>query len=120
MLVIFILLSLFPQCDQCEGAWVPVVSFLVFNVCVNVLVMLIVKVTTIHLMGGVLAYKHDYFLKRMLLYRPVYFLFCLQHGSASLLYIILTLSLPVVNVAFSMRFIENPPEPLDMYTQNWG
>lgn len=39
----------------------------------------------------------------------------IKHGSAALLYIILTLRLPIVNIAFSFSFVENPPEPLDWY-----
>lgn len=39
----------------------------------------------------------------------------IKHGSAALLYIIMTLRLPIVNIAFSLKFVENPPEPFDWY-----
>lgn len=64
-------------CDECEGAWYPVVMYLFFNCSYNVLIVLIIK-----------------------------------HGSAALLFVISTLALPIVQIMFSIRAINDPPDPL--------
>ena len=46
----------------------------------------------------------------------VFIMLLIKYGSATVLYIIMTLRLPIVNFAFSMSFIEDPPEPFDIYT----
>jgi len=40
----------------------------------------------------------------------VFIVLVIKHGSASLMYIVMTLRLPVVQLAFSLKFINNPPD----------
>eukprot|EP00455_Lapot_gusevi_P035260 TRINITY_DN3903_c0_g1_i1.p1 TRINITY_DN3903_c0_g1~~TRINITY_DN3903_c0_g1_i1.p1 ORF type:complete len:449 (-),score=155.54 TRINITY_DN3903_c0_g1_i1:314-1660(-) len=70
-----------PQCDDCVGAYVPLMTYLLFNCAYNVFIALIVK-----------------------------------HGSAALMYIIMTLRLPLINVAFALPFILDPPETIKWFT----
>jgi hypothetical protein len=64
-----------PVCDVCDGAWIPMVIYLAFNISQSVFVVLVIK-----------------------------------HGSASLMYLISTLRLPMVQLAFTMAWINSPPD----------
>jgi hypothetical protein len=115
------------QCDSCEGAWVPVLCYLIFNCAFNIFIILVVKVISspalmaicaswiipkfhfVHLPESCLIVDARLFVMNISF--PV-----VQHGSAALLYIIMTLRLPIVNLAFSWKAIENPPEPVTVYT----
>ena len=46
----------------------------------------------------------------------VFIILLVKYGSAAILYIIMTIRLPIINIAFSLSFIENPPEPLETFT----
>ena len=46
----------------------------------------------------------------------VFIMLVVKHGSAALFYVIMTLRLPLVNLAFSWSLIQNPPEPFSNYT----
>lgn len=62
-------------CDDCEGAWIPLFVYLLFNIAYNVAVVLVIK-----------------------------------FGGANLLYLIMTMRLPLLQLAFSLKFINNPPD----------
>lgn len=64
-----------PVCDDCQGAWLPVVIYLSFNMLYNYFMVVVIK-----------------------------------HGGASLMYVIMTLRLPLVQLAFSLPAINNPPD----------
>lgn len=63
------------HCDDCTGAWLPIMGYIMFNCAYNLFIMLVIK-----------------------------------HGGASLLWIILTLRLPLVQIAFAIPALNNPPD----------
>ena len=67
--------SALPPCDDCEGAWIPIAAYILFNMLFNVYTVLLIK-----------------------------------HGSATLMFIIMTLRLPLIQGAFSVRAINDPPD----------
>ena len=67
--------SALPPCDDCEGAWIPIVAYIVFNLLFNVYTVLLIK-----------------------------------YGSATLMFIIMTLRLPMIQWAFSVRAFNDPPD----------
>ena len=67
--------SSLPPCDDCEGAWIPIAAYIVFNMLFNVYTVLLIK-----------------------------------YGSATLMFIIMTLRLPMIQWAFSVRAFNDPPD----------
>lgn len=64
-----------PTCDDCHGAWIPIVLYIVFNLLFNVFTVLLIK-----------------------------------YGSSTLMFIIMTLRMPLVQLAFTMRMFSDPPD----------
>lgn len=63
------------HCDDCSGAWLPVMLYIFFNCLYNLAIVLVIK-----------------------------------YGSAALLWIVLTVRLPLVQMASALPFLFNPPD----------
>lgn len=70
-----------PECDNCVGAWLPLVSYLCFNLFYNIFIVMVIK-----------------------------------HGSAALMYIVMTVRLPLVQIAFSLKAIVAVPDHFRWYS----
>jgi drug/metabolite transporter (DMT)-like permease len=70
-------MSHLPPCDNCEGAWLPLALYLLFNILYSIFTVLAIK-----------------------------------HTSASVMYVLSTLRLPLVQLSFAFSFVQNPPDPV--------
>lgn len=93
-------------CDDCTGSFWPVLIYIIFNCAYNVFIMLVIKHGSAALMYVACALT--------LVLEPAAIAEIVQtyradHGFVHR-YIVMTLRLPLVQVAFSVRFINDPPD----------
>ena len=50
------------------------------------------------------------------LFYNLFIVLVIKHGSAALMYLVLTLKLPIVQLAFTIQFINNPPDTFSPYS----